>query len=114
MPPAEGLHQRAFDDTLDALRTIGMSADQLASALSVLAGVVHLGCLRFESAPGGGAGATLVQDAALAAACALLGCDARDLGTAATCRRLRVGREWVTTHHSPREASDACHCAIGG
>ena len=91
-------------ETMGALRATGMSTDQVDSILRILAGVLHLANIEFR----GGDVATLSGDAALDSACRLLDCQAADIRMATTCRRFRVGEEWITTQHSAREATEAC------
>ena len=91
-------------ETIAALRATGMSGDQVDSILRILAGVLHLANIEFR----GGDVATLSGDASLESACRLLDCRPADIRMATTCRRFRVGDEWITTQHSAREATEAC------
>ena len=92
-----------YEATLEALRAVGLQAEELSAVLGVLAGLLHLGNLDFR----GSDAATLASNPSLVAACALLGCDVEDLRIATTSRRLKVGREWITKQLTAREATES-------
>ena len=93
----------AYDETIAALRAVGLGDTELGGVQRVVAGVLQLGELEYV----GGEAAALSNEPRLADACALLGCDPADLRTATTSRRLKVGRDWISTGLSTKEAVEA-------
>ena len=101
---------RKLEGTRRALVAVGVEPAALTHLMQLLAGILHLGNVRFGS--NAEDDAKCDADNALANVAALLQVDGEALATGLCCRRFKAGQEWVTTRNSVAVASDVRH-ALG-
>ena len=95
---------RKLEGTRRALVAVGVEPAALTHLMQLLAGILHLGNVRFGS--NAEDDAKCDADNALANVAALLQVDGEALATGLCCRRFKAGQEWVTTRNSVALASD--------
>jgi len=90
-----------FGATLDALRSIGISANDEASLLQLLAGILHLGDIEFAASADGSA---RMDEDTEAATCRALGLEATIARVALCNRKIKAGLEALQVPKSKAEA----------
>jgi len=95
--------------TMKAMRSIGWDAVKIDKVLSLIAGLLHLGQVNFDSVEneGGQEVAAIANDTDLKSAASLLGVDERMLRSALTERILVTRGEAITIQVAPEKAADS-------
>ncbi len=95
--------------TLKSMRSMGWSDEKVDRVLSIIAGILHLGQVKFESTvdASGQEIATIADDRTVAEAAKLLGVDLDKLVTALTIRIIVARGDQIRTNLAPDKASDA-------
>ncbi|GBG34030.1 Unconventional myosin-Ia [Hondaea fermentalgiana] len=96
---------RDFSETTRAMDFIGMGGDEQNAIFAILAAILHLGNVEFESR--GRDASDIVNARAVSEAASLLGVNERDLSTALTHRTVKSGTESVRTSLSAEKAAFA-------
>lgn len=98
-----------FEYTLKAMRSIGWDGTKIDKVLSLIAGLLHLGQINFDSMEneGGQEVAVIADETELKSAAMLLGVDETKLKTALTERILITRGEAITIQLAPEKATDS-------
>ena len=98
-----------FERTMKAMLTVGFSLTEMNQVLKVLAGILHLGNLRFNGETGGEA--FVDESIAFSRVCELLGVPSNQLSRALTTRQIITKLETFHTPLTPAAAGD-CRDAL--
>ena len=95
--------------TLKSMRSMGWSEDKVDNVLSIIAGILHLGQVKFEGtmSEGGEEIATIADEKTVSDAAKLLGVDVEKLTTALTVRIMVTRGEEIRIDLTPDKAADA-------
>ena len=95
--------------TLKSMRSMGWGEEKIDQVLSIIAGILHLGQVKFESTldPSGQEIATIAENTTVEFAAKLLGVDVDKLITALTIRIIEARGDKIRTPLQPDKAADA-------
>ena len=100
--------ESGFEYTIKAMRKLGWSQETIDAVLSMIAGLLHLGQIRFEEVEVEGTSTAEVEnERSLLYAAKLLGVDCDQLRCALTQRIILARGEQITTRLTPDKANDA-------
>ncbi|ETW03245.1 hypothetical protein H310_05642 [Aphanomyces invadans] len=96
-----------FVKTTHAMTTIGMSEEEQAAVMQLVAAVLHLGNLKFEAVPGHESNASrLVESSTVNHLCTLLGVSRDSLEKNLCTKAIKTGREMLMTSLDVKKAED--------
>jgi len=101
--------EEGLNYTLKSMRSMGWTEEKIDNVLSIVAGILHLGQVKFESkmSDGGQEIAQIADMKTVADAAKLLGVDQEKLVTALTVRIMITRREEMRIDLEPKKAADA-------
>ena len=102
----------AFEETLRAMKIVGLDDEQVEAVLGVVAAVLHLGNIRFEMAEDAKADEAMVcadegSVRGLECAAALLGCEVEALRTVLMSRKITIGGDVIVKEFNVVESEES-------